>query len=152
MPILKLISSFFLYFTSLFAPVPSPTPVPTTPLPLPSATPTYQTATFTNPELKYQFDYPANSSPEKLSLTIDNAPFKEPVTPALLLKTYPGSTAIRPFTNPKGTEGFLVKRTRDSIYVFPNKAANNGIVLSVKEPTTIHLDVLRIIADSFIWQ
>lgn len=182
MQILKLISSLFLSFTSLFAPPPTPTP---TPYPaLPSATPTYQTTTYINAAGGYQFDYPANTEVttyddgiagiSKLTIRID--PFS--IAPSLtatelltedLMCSADGptgsisckNTAARPFTNTKGVIGYLVKRDKDYngtllkdwAYVFPRKTSSGqDMILSVEEPNASRLEVLDQIASSFAWQ
>ncbi len=176
--IFKAISAFFLSLTSFFAPARLSTPVdgvaPSPPPPLPSATPTYQTTTFTHTSPNYQFNYPVNTTPEKLALRTDYFPFPGPITSQSLLTTDlmctadgPGgfwecqNTAVRPFTNPQGAAGFLVKRTKDMsgtkyddvAYVFPHPGSKNyGLILAIEEPTKVRLEVLRQIADSFQWQ
>jgi hypothetical protein len=139
MPLLKLISSFFLYFTSLFAPARLSTPVDgvaATPFPaLPTATPTYQTKTYTSSKLGFTLNYPANLEVTEYDggdIAIDTILFSlqsdvitvinpEDLLHKDLMCTADGpngywackNTAVRPFTTTKKAIGYLVKRQKD---------------------------------------
>lgn len=177
------------FFISLFNPTqapqaspPQPTAIPATPLP----TPAYLRQTYTNPIMNYQFAYPASAtvseSPDRRTSWIRDYTLSiysyftttfnpEEILAADLACTADSpkisiscqNTAIRPFTNQSGSEGFLIRRTKtiegaenagvyqDTAYVFPlNSPASPGIIISVEYPSEENLQILADIANWLI--
>lgn len=183
----SIIASITAFITALFGfrgtgPVaPHPTDQPLTYAPASPAT--YPTNTYENSQYKYSFKYPSASnlnSESSDAVTIDantlhvnsfNAP---PLTLSSLLSSdlfcpigeqqsnaTCKNTAVRPLTNPEGTIGYLVRRTKiidgetyqDTVYVFQNpKQTGDGLVLGVESPSSDNLRVLDDVAASFSFE
>lgn len=185
----SLFAAVIAFFASLLGlqstPIPSttdPQPPITSPTPLP--TPSYPRQTYTNSTMKYSLLYPANTSITEspstetawdttYTLRIDPYPQTD-LSLATILDTDlmcdadgpTGSvscknTAVRPFTNQTGTDGFLVRRTKtisggphagdykDTAYVFPvRSSAASAVILSVELPSS---DNLQILTDTANW-
>ncbi len=190
--IAKALAAIGTFFMGFLQPYTLPLARPSTPVDggisfptLPSATPTYQTGNYVNPTLNYQFKYPSNTVVktndetaiiEKVTFMLRSDNFTQSLTPDYLLKhdhwcdadgpMGPGihctNTAIRPFTNTVGTQGYLVKRDKDIgekeplhdwVYIFPRpNTPDDGVTLYVDDPTPSHLEVLDTIASSFSWK
>ena len=180
----KLISSITAFFASLLpffnssAPTPTPTEKPLTYAPASPAS--YPTNMYQNSKLQYSFKYPSASNITNQAndaIVIDsnalhvnpfyasNLTLSSLLTSNLLCPTSDNhtdaackNTAVRPLTNPAGTTGYLVRRTKiidgathqDTAYVFENPhEPGEGVVLGIESPTPENLRVLDDVAASF---
>lgn len=187
MDIIKgILTAIAAFFSTLFqVPGTTPSPAPTErPLTYAPASPAnYPTNIFQNSKLQYSFKYPSASNVKNQDndgvIIESNALHVNPfysqsltlsslLTSNLLCPTSAShsdatckNTAVRPLTNPAGTTGYLIRRTKiidgatsqDTAYVFENpREPGEGVVLGIESPTEENLRVLDDVAATFSFE